>query len=102
MSAKQGTHQWHRCENINIVAKCIVHMHITAEVKACWLSCYALYFKIVEKIVCIWLIEKLSISSVITNCLSILGPAVAEFIGIISGCVPVDVCLSASDLLGCC
>ena len=26
-------------ERINMLAKCIVHMHITAELKAYWLSC---------------------------------------------------------------
>ena len=29
----------HRCERINMVGKCILDMHITAELKAFWLSC---------------------------------------------------------------
>ena len=33
MFAKQGIHT----ERINMVIKCIVHMHITAELKAYWL-----------------------------------------------------------------
>ena len=33
MSAKQGIYKWHRWESINIFAKCIVHMYITAELK---------------------------------------------------------------------
>ena len=40
MSAKQGIHKWHRLESINMVAKCIVHMYITAKLKAYWLSCF--------------------------------------------------------------
>ena len=33
MFAKQRIHKWHRGESVNIVAKCIVCMHITAELK---------------------------------------------------------------------
>ena len=29
-------------KSINMVAKCIVHMHITAELRAYWLSCMTL------------------------------------------------------------
>ena len=35
-SAKQGIHKWSQMK-INMVAKCIVHMHITIELKAYWL-----------------------------------------------------------------
>ena len=34
MSAKQKIHKWHRSESINMVAKIIVCMHITAELKS--------------------------------------------------------------------
>ena len=39
MSAKQGISKWHRKDSINKVAKCIVQMYITAELKAYWLPC---------------------------------------------------------------
>ena len=39
MSARQGIHKWQRLECINMAAKCIAHIHITANLKAYWLSC---------------------------------------------------------------
>ena len=36
MSVKQGVHKWYRLESINVVAKSIIHMYITAELKAYW------------------------------------------------------------------
>ena len=39
ISAKQGIHKWHRQESINMIVKYIVHIHISAELKAYWLSC---------------------------------------------------------------
>ena len=38
MSAKQGINKWYRSESINMVAKCIFNMHITAELRGYWLS----------------------------------------------------------------
>ena len=35
MSAKQGIHKWSLVERLNMVAKCIAHMYITAELNAC-------------------------------------------------------------------
>ena len=39
MSVKQGILKGHRCESINMVAKCMVDMHITVELKDYWFSC---------------------------------------------------------------
>ena len=36
----------HRWERINMVVKCIVHMHITAELKAYWLLVFLIYVHI--------------------------------------------------------
>ena len=38
MSVKKGIHKWHEGESINMVAKCIVHVCIIAELKAYLLS----------------------------------------------------------------
>ena len=40
MSAKQGIHKWSWRWRINVVAKCIVHRHITVELTAHWLAKY--------------------------------------------------------------
>ena len=42
MCAKPGIHKLHERESINIVAKSIVHLHITVELKAYCLSCFVL------------------------------------------------------------
>ena len=42
MSAKQGKHKWSLTIKINYGCKCIVHMYITAEFKAYWLTCFFL------------------------------------------------------------
>ena len=37
-------------KEINVVVKCIVHMHLTAELTAYWFACYTCIFRKVESI----------------------------------------------------
>ena len=40
----------HKWERINKVGKCILHMHITAELKAYWLSDFTFLFDINNRV----------------------------------------------------
>ena len=50
MSAKQGIHKWSLMLKINMVVKCLEHMHITADFKAYWATCFTYACSDVESI----------------------------------------------------